>query len=156
LPQGGVSDVQKSQFGPVIVRVKGITPSTVKPYAEVADAVKKQVSASRAGDKIQALHDKIEDARVSGKSILEAAKAVGLDGTIRSPRRRCGQRPKRRAGQPARPGRLLRSAFAPTSGLDEAALNTKEAASSWFEVAKNRSSQTSRSKEGKGPPGRAG
>src|SRR5580693_7929115 len=73
LPQGGVSDVLKSQFGPVIVRVKGITPSTVKPYAEVADAVKKQVSASRAGDKIQALHDKIEDARVSGKSILEAA-----------------------------------------------------------------------------------
>ena len=80
LPQGGVSGVLKSQFGPVIVRVKSITPSTVKPYAEVADQVKKQVSASRAGDKIQALHDKIEDARVSGKNILEAAKAVGLTG----------------------------------------------------------------------------
>ena len=38
LPQGGVSDVLKSQFGPVIVRVKGITPSTIKPFAEVADA----------------------------------------------------------------------------------------------------------------------
>ncbi|MGA9795783.1 MAG: SurA N-terminal domain-containing protein, partial [Rhizomicrobium sp.] len=78
LPQGAVSGVLKSQFGPVIIRVKGITPSTVKPYSEVAEQVKKQVSASRAGDKIQALHDKIEDARVSGKSILEAAKAVGL------------------------------------------------------------------------------
>ena len=40
LPQGGVSGVLKSQFGPVIVRVKGIIPSTVKPYAEVADEVK--------------------------------------------------------------------------------------------------------------------
>ena len=40
-----------------------IIPSTIKPYAEVADQVKKQVSASRAGDKIQALHDKIEDLR---------------------------------------------------------------------------------------------
>ncbi len=35
LPQGGVSGVLSSQFGPVIVRVKSITPSTVKPYAEV-------------------------------------------------------------------------------------------------------------------------
>ena len=33
LPQGGVSEVLKSQFGPVIVRVKGITPSTMKPFA---------------------------------------------------------------------------------------------------------------------------
>src|SRR5580704_7286843 len=52
LSQGGVSDVLKSQFGPVIVRVKGVTPSTVKPYAEVAQEIKRQVSASGAGDKI--------------------------------------------------------------------------------------------------------
>ncbi len=107
LPQGGVSGVLKSQFGPVIVRVKGITPSTVKPYAEVADDVKKQVSASRAGDKIQALHDKIEDLRVSGKSILEAAKAVGLTGQIDRRGRRRGPRPQRRAGQPAGRGRTV-------------------------------------------------
>ena len=78
LPQGGVSGVLQSQFGPVIVRVKSVTPSTIKPYAEVAEEVKRQVSASRAGDKIQDLHDKIEDLRVSGKSLVEAAKAVGL------------------------------------------------------------------------------
>ena len=78
LPQGGVSGVLSSQFGPVIVRVKSITPSTIKPYAEVAEEIKRQVSASRAGDKIQAVHDKIEDARVSGKSLAEAAKAAGL------------------------------------------------------------------------------
>ena len=90
LPQGGVSGVLKSQFGPVIVRVKSITPSTMKPFAEVADEVKRQVSASRAGDKIQALHDKIEDLRVSGKSLIEAAKAVGIDRAIDRRRRRPG------------------------------------------------------------------
>ena len=78
LPQGGVSGVLKSQFGPVIVRVKSITPSTTKPFAEVEDEVKRLVSASRAGDKIQALRDKIEDERVSGKSLIEAAQAQGL------------------------------------------------------------------------------
>ena len=61
LPQGGVSGVLSTQFGPVIVRVKGIAPSTIKPFAEVAQEIKRQVSASRAGDKIQAIHDKIED-----------------------------------------------------------------------------------------------
>ena len=90
LPQGGVSGVLKSQFGPVIVRVKGITPSTIKPFAEVADEVKRQVSASRAGDKIQALHDKIEDARVSGKSTHRSRQGRGLDRAIDRRGRRRG------------------------------------------------------------------
>ena len=107
LPQGGVSGALKSQFGPVIVRVKSITPSTVKPYAEVADEVKKQVSASRAGDKIQALHDKIEDARVSGKTILEAAKAVGLTGESIAAVDAAGKDSQRRAGEPARQARTV-------------------------------------------------
>jgi peptidyl-prolyl cis-trans isomerase D len=136
LPQAGVSDVQKSQFGPVIVRVKGITPSTVKPYAEVADAVKKQVSASRAGDKIQALHDKIEDARVAGKSILEAAKAVGLTGQSIAAVDAAGNDPKGASVHLPDQAELLRSAFASDVGLDEAALNTKDGGFIWFEVAK--------------------
>ena len=37
LPQGGASGVLKTQFGPVIVRVKSIVPSTVKPFKEVAE-----------------------------------------------------------------------------------------------------------------------
>ena len=136
LPQGGVSGVLKSQFGPVIVRVKGITPSTVKPYAEVADEVKKQVSASRAGDKIQALHDKIEDARVSGKTILEAAKAVGLTGQTIAAVDAAGQDPKGAPVNLPDAPELLRAAFASDVGLDEAALNTKDGGYIWFEVTK--------------------
>jgi peptidyl-prolyl cis-trans isomerase D len=136
LPQGGVSGVLKSQFGPVILRVKGITPSTVKPYAEVSEQVKKLVSASRAGDKIQALHDKIEDARVSGKSILEAAKAVGLTGQSIAAVSAAGLDPKGAPVNLPDQAELLRSAFASDVGLDEAALNTKDGGFIWFEVAK--------------------
>jgi peptidyl-prolyl cis-trans isomerase D len=136
LPQGGVSGVLKSQFGPVIVRVKGITPSTVKPYAEVADAVKKQVSASRAGDKIQALHDKIEDARVSGKTILEAAKAVGLTGQSIAAVDAAGRDPKGAPVNLPDGPELLRAAFASDVGLDESALNTKDGGYVWFEISK--------------------
>ena len=136
LPQGGVSGVLKSQFGPVIVRVKGITPSTVKPYAEVADEVKKQVSASRAGDKIQALHDTLEDARVSGKSIADAATAVGLTAETLAAVDAQGRDPK---GAPVKlpdAPDLLRAAFASDVGLDEAALDTKDGGFIWYEIAK--------------------
>ena len=136
LPSGGVSGVLKSQFGPVIVRVKGITPSTVKPYGEVVDAVKKQVSASRAGDKIQSLHDKIEDARVAGKSILEAAKAVGLTGQSIAAVDAAGNDPKGAPVSLPDQAELLRAAFASDVGLDEAALNTKDGGFIWFEIAK--------------------
>src|ERR1700734_289202 len=136
LPQGGVSGALKSQFGPVIVRVKGITPSTVKPYSEVADAVKKQVSASRAGDKIQSLHDKIEDARVSGKSILEAAKSVGLTGQSIAAVDAAGNDPKGAPVNLPDEAELLRAAFASDVGLDEAALNTKDGGFVWFEISK--------------------
>jgi len=136
LPQGGVSGVLKSQFGPVIVRVKGVTPSTVKPYAEVADEVKREVSASRAGDKIQALHDKIEDLRVSGKTILEAAKAVGLTGQSIAAVDAAGRDPKGAPVNLPDAPELLRAAFASDVGLDEAPLNTKDGGFIWYEIAK--------------------
>jgi peptidyl-prolyl cis-trans isomerase D len=136
LPQGGVSGVLKSQFGPVIVRVKGITPSTVKPFKEVADEVKRQVSASRAGDKIEALHDKIEDARVSGKSIVDAAKEVGLTAQTIAAVDAQGRDPKGAPVSVPDAPELLRAAFASDVGLDEAALNTKDGGFVWFEIAK--------------------
>jgi peptidyl-prolyl cis-trans isomerase D len=134
LPQGGVSGVLKTQFGPAIVRVKSIVPSTIKPYAEVADEVKRAVSASRAGDKIQALHDKIEDLRVSGKTILEAAKAVGLTGQAIAAVDAEGRDPKGAPVNLPDASELLRSAFASDVGLDEAALNTKDGGFVWFDV----------------------
>jgi peptidyl-prolyl cis-trans isomerase D len=136
LPQGGVSGVLKSQFGPVIVRVKGITPSTVKPYAEAADEVKRRVSASRAGDKIQALHDKIEDARVSGKSIVDAGKAVGLNAETVAAVDASGRDPKGGPVNLPDAPELLRAAFASDVGLDEAPLNTKGGGFIWYEIAK--------------------
>ena len=136
LPQGGVSGVLKTQFGPVIVRVKSVTPSTVKPYAEVAEDIKRQVSASRAGDKIQAIHDKIEDLRVSGKTLVDAAKEAGLKAEIIPAVDAQGLDPK---GKPVNlPDKtdLLRAAFASDVGLDEAPLQTRDNGFVWFAVTK--------------------
>ena len=136
LPQGGVSGVIKTRFGPAIVRVKSIVPSTVKPFKEVAEEVKRQVSASRAGDKIQALHDKIEDLRVSGKTILEAGKAMGLTGETIAAVDAKGLDPKGAPVNLPDKDELLRAAFASDVGLDEAALNLNDGGYVWFDITK--------------------
>ena len=105
LPQGGVSGVLKTQFGPVIVRVKSIIPSTVKPFKEVAEEVKREVSASRAGDKIQALHDKIEDLAGVRQKHPRSRQGRRPDRADDRRRRRAGTRPEGRPGQPAGRGR---------------------------------------------------
>jgi peptidyl-prolyl cis-trans isomerase D len=136
LPQGGVSGVLPTQFGPVIVRVRSITPSTVKPFAEVEEDIKRQISAARAGDKIQAIHDKIEDERISGKSVAQAAKDAGLKTQTVAAVDAQGKDP---SGKPvALPDKkdLLRSAFASDVGLDEAALQTPDNGYVWFAVTK--------------------
>ncbi len=136
LPAGGISGVLPSQFGPVIVRVKSVTPSTVKPFAEVAEDIKRRISAARAGDKIQALHDKIEDLRVSGKPLPEAAKAVGLT-TLSVPAvDASGRSPSGEEIALPDKAELLRSAFASDVGLDEAPIPTKDRGYVWFDVTK--------------------
>ena len=136
LPQGGVSGVLPSQFGPVIIRVTGITPSTVKSFAEVADAIKRQVSAARAGDKIQALHDKIEDARVAGQSLIVAAKTAGLTAQSIPAVNARGADPSGAPVSLPDQADLLRSVFASDVGLDEAPLQTKDGGFIWFTVTK--------------------
>jgi len=132
LPQGGAT----TQFGPVIVRVRSITPSTVKPLAEVEEQIKRMVSASRMGDKIQAIHDKIEDARVSGKSLDQAAEEQGLTTQTAAAVDAQGKDPSGKPVSLPDTADLLRSAFASDVGLDEAPLQTPDGGYVWFAVTK--------------------
>ena len=136
LPAGGVSGVLPSQFGPVIVRVKSVTPSTVKPFSEVAEDIKRRISAGRAGDRIQALHDKIEDLRVSGKPLGAAAKEAGLATLSIAAVDAKGKDPSGKDVALPDAADLLRSAFASDVGLDEAPISTKDRGFVWFAVNK--------------------
>ena len=116
--------------------MKGVTPATVKPFAEVQDEIKRRISASRAGDKIQALHDKIEDLRVSGKPLAEAAKSAGLTTQSVAAVDASGKDPGGKAvALPDGPD-LLKAAFASDVGLDEAPIPTKGGGFVWFAVTK--------------------
>ncbi|MGD1035673.1 MAG: SurA N-terminal domain-containing protein [Roseiarcus sp.] len=136
LPEGGVSDVVKGRFGPVVVRVVAISPASVKTFAEVEDALKKEIAADRAGGDVLALHDKIEDARVAGKSLSEAAKGVGLEARAIAAADAQGLDPTGAAVDLPEKALLLSSVFASDVGVDNAALQTTDRGYLWFEIAK--------------------
>jgi len=137
LPAEGVTDVVKSQFGPAIIRVTEITSASVKPYDEVAAELKSGIAVDRAAGDALSVHDKIEDARVSGKSLSEAAKSLGLtakeipaidsEGLDKSGAAVEGLEDK---------ADLLRAAFASDVGVDDPPLATKDRGFVWFEVSK--------------------
>jgi peptidyl-prolyl cis-trans isomerase D len=136
LPEGGVSEVVKGQFGWVIVRVVAVTPASVTSFAEVEDALKKEIAQNRAAGDVQTVHDKIEDARVAGKSLSEAAAAVGLETRAIKAVDAKGLDPAGVAVDLPEKALLLRSVFASDVGVDDAALQTPDRGFLWFEVAK--------------------
>jgi peptidyl-prolyl cis-trans isomerase D len=137
LAAGAVSDVVKGQFGPVIVRVTQITPASVKPYDELAADLKKELAVGRAAGDALTIHDKIEDTRVSGKSLSEAAQSVGLDvraipGLDARGFDKNGA-PIEGLGEKAQ---LLQAIFASDVGVDDQPVATKDRGFVWFEVTK--------------------
>jgi peptidyl-prolyl cis-trans isomerase D len=73
LPEGGVSDPVKGQFGTVILTVLKIEPAETKSFAEVAPQLRNDLALERAKTQVADIHDKIEDDRAGGMSLTEAA-----------------------------------------------------------------------------------
>lgn len=78
LQSGQVSDPIQGAFGSVLVRVTAITPEVVKPLAEVADEIRKDIALGEANRILLDVHDSYEDARAGGASMKEAADRTKL------------------------------------------------------------------------------
>jgi peptidyl-prolyl cis-trans isomerase D len=136
LPPNGVSEVVKGQFGPAIVRVVSVTPGVAKTFDEVKDALKKEIAADRVAGQVQSVHDKIEDARVSGQTLVEAAKTVGLDARAIAAVDAQGRDEKGAALDLPDKTELLAAAYASDVGVDDAPLQTSDRGWLWFDVLK--------------------
>ena len=141
LAEGAVSAPVKEQFGFSLVRVKAVTAEIVKPFAEVADELKKEIATDRAKKTVTELRDKIEDERTSGKSLVDAAKAAGLTATTIEAIDQNGRDKnlKEVEGLVEREN-LLRAVFASDIGVDNETINTRDNGYVWFEVSKDRKS----------------
>ena len=136
LPEGGVSDVVKSEFGPVLLRASQISPGGVKTLDEVSAQLKNEIAVKRAQDDVANLHDKVEDARVAGKSVADAAKDAGLVAKTFDAVDASG---KDKSGAPvaiAQAADVVKAAFASDVGGDDPPVQTKGGGLVWFDVTK--------------------
>ena len=136
LPEGAVSVPVKTQFGANLVHVTKIEPAVIEPFAKVSPALKNEIARERAKKQVRALHDKIDDARASGKSLIDAAKSAGLDARTIDAVDSAG-RDRNGAtieGLTAGPD-VLKAAFASDVGIDNETVTTPDDGYVWFEVA---------------------
>lgn len=78
LPENGTSDVVKGAFGPVLLHVSAIVPSTVKTQAEVEPEIRKTLALSQAFNALNGIHDAFEDERGNGATLAQAAQKLNL------------------------------------------------------------------------------
>jgi peptidyl-prolyl cis-trans isomerase D len=136
LPQGQVSKPVKGEFRWVILRVDKIVPSVVIPFEKVELPLRQEMGLIRAHSEISKLHDKIEDLRASGKSLTEAAKAVGLNvRTIPAVDAQGYDQTGKPVPDLPDPEALLKAVFASDVGVDNEPISTPDGGSIWFEVA---------------------
>jgi peptidyl-prolyl cis-trans isomerase D len=75
---GGATGALSGAFGPVILRVSGIKPETVKTLDESREQIRTELATAAAVDQINSVHDRYEDLRASGSSLADAANQLNL------------------------------------------------------------------------------
>jgi peptidyl-prolyl cis-trans isomerase D len=92
-----ISQPVQGRFGTVLVRAGKIEPGTEATYEGVATQLKREIAAERARTQVASLHDKMEDERGGGASVVEAAQKLGLAAVTIEAADRSGRAPN---GQP--------------------------------------------------------
>lgn len=130
-----VSQPVQGKFGVALVKVGKIEPGNQPSYESVSAKLKHDIAVDRARAQVNDLHNKMEDERGGGASVVEAAKKVGLTAVTIDAVDRSGRTPdgKQVAGIP--PGvDLIAQAFASDVGVDNEALQFGNNGFVWFDV----------------------
>ncbi len=78
LKAGEVSAPIEGRFIIALVRVAKVEPQETKPLEKVSDEIKRQLAQDRAAREVSTVRDKVEDQRLDGKTLQQAAEAAGL------------------------------------------------------------------------------
>ncbi|MCZ8258545.1 MAG: SurA N-terminal domain-containing protein [Beijerinckiaceae bacterium] len=138
--EGQVSAPVKDPFGFVLVRVLKVEPARITPF----EAVRGQIEADARLDKLQrdpsikgqvdGLFRKIEDQRIAGKSLAEAAQVAGVRLVTLAALDRQGN--DGNGNRVAVPGgtETINAVFASDIGLDNEPLQGRDGGFTWYEV----------------------
>jgi peptidyl-prolyl cis-trans isomerase D len=134
--KGEVSRPVQGTFALVIVRATEVTPAIVKTYEQVKGELRDTLAREKAIEEVQALQDKVENARGRGSSLKEIAEKNGLRLTEIAGVDRIGNGPD---GKPVagilEQVRVLAKAFeAKEPGADIEAIDLQGGGSVWLEL----------------------
>ena len=123
LPSGDVSQPVQGRFGIALVKIGQIEPGVQPTFESVAANLKREIAVERARASVASMHDKMEDERGGGASVIEAAQKLGLSAVTIDAVDRSGRMPN---GQPA-PGipqglPVVSQAFTSDVGVDNDAI----------------------------------
>jgi peptidyl-prolyl cis-trans isomerase D len=78
LNNGEVSKPIEGRFGIAIVKIDAIEPATTKSFEEVSADLKRELALDRAKNEVANVQEKVEDERLGGATLADAAKKFGL------------------------------------------------------------------------------
>ncbi|PYE44601.1 peptidyl-prolyl cis-trans isomerase D [Rhizobium sp. PP-WC-2G-219] len=132
---GGTTPVIDGAFGPVVLRVTNIRPATTRTFDEVKEELRQEVALANASNEITAIHDKFEDARISGATLQDAATESNLKAvSIPAVDARGNDAQGERIADLPQPQELLAEVFKADPGSDTLPINLGRDGYVWFEV----------------------
>ncbi|KAF2989229.1 SurA N-terminal domain-containing protein [Methylocystis sp. MJC1] len=135
LPQPGVAEPVTTTFGTVVSVVKKISPAVVsKTYEQVANLLKAELAQQKAAPEVRRLHEAVEDQRASGKTLSEAAAAVGVKTRVIDAVDDAGNGKDGKSVDVPAGADLLKAAFASDIGVDNETVATRDGGYVWFEI----------------------
>jgi peptidyl-prolyl cis-trans isomerase D len=136
LAQPGLAEPVHTAFGVVVSQVRSITPAVYnKTFEQAEPELRAEIAGRNATPEVRRLHEAVEDQRASGKTLGEAAKAVGLETQTFEAVDDAGndRSGKPIAALPAGPD-LVKAAFASDIGVDNDTVATRDGGYVWYEV----------------------
>jgi peptidyl-prolyl cis-trans isomerase D len=114
-----VTQPVQGKFGVALVKVGKIEPGNQPSYESVAPMIKRDLALEQARASVQGLHDKMEDERGGGASVVDAAKKLGLAAVTIEAVDRSGRAPDGHPVAGIPPGiDLVSQAFTSDVGVD--------------------------------------
>jgi peptidyl-prolyl cis-trans isomerase D len=82
LKEGEVSKPIEGRFGATLVQALKIEPPKTRPFEEVAEEIRREIATDRARNELIDVQEKIEDERLGGATLSEAARKFGLEARV--------------------------------------------------------------------------
>lgn len=132
---GEISQPTQGRFGVALVKVGRIEPGNQPTYESVAEKLKRDIAIDRARAEVNNFHNKMEDERGGGASVVEAAKKVGLPAVTIEAVDRSGRVADGKPVTGIPQGLdLIAQAFASDVGVDNETLQLGNSGFVWFDV----------------------